>query len=198
MSTFLDPIGPESSRTYWIRRVVALGALVLVLTVLIFVVVRPWQEDTAALSTTSDTSGLAKEASSNVSSEMNLPRTCAPASTTLSLSGPNAITATEPVDFTVTIAVAGEACVLDLNTQPFELRVFSGTDRIWSTNDCVAAELTGLKELSAGENVFAIQWPTRRSSAGCQLSESQLRAGTYVATAEIMGISPDQQVMVLN
>ena len=198
MSSLLNPIGSESPRTYWIRRGIALGAIVVVLVALIFVVFRPWQEEPPTPGSSSSTMGLSTDLPTNGTGDITLPRTCAPSSTKLTLSGPSSISATEPVDFTVTVSVSGEACVLDFNAQPFELRVFSGSDRIWSTKDCVDEGLTGMKELAAGETEFKIVRPVRRSSEGCVLSETLLRPGTYVATAEINGISPDQQVMVLS
>ena len=205
MNAVLHPVGPESPRTYWVRRGIALAALIAVI-LLAYFAFRP-DRDTpvapppASPETTTTTPGPSVSGPPAVSpgTQMTLPSTCDPKALTLALAGPDSISATAPVDFTLTIAQSvGTSCVLDLDAHKFELRVFSGSDRIWSTADCSTLALTGMREIGTEPATFAFTWPVRRSSPDCQLSDVLLRPGTYVATAELTGAAPVQKVMVLS
>ena len=204
MSTLFNPVGPESSGTYWRRRLIALGAVLVAFGVLFFGILGTWRDksvvgpDPTLTSVNAGSTVSGPDPSTGQSADLSLPRTCTPAGLSLSLTGPTAISATEPTNFVVTVSVAGDDCVLDLGTQSFVLRVSSGSDPIWSTMHCPVDGLSGMRELVSGANEFQLVWPTRRSAEGCVLSENLLRPGTYVATAELNGVSPDQQVMVLS
>lgn len=91
-----------------------------------------------------------------------------------------------------------KACTITFAKTPFELRIYSGTDRIWSTNDCAKIQLSGTLTLQPGrawQHVW--RWPTQRSSKGCSLSDEYLGPGTYVATAVLSGGRPRQHVFQL-
>lgn len=202
MSAVLHPVGPESPRTYWFRRGVALVA-VLAVALLSYFAFRPNENPpppppSTPPQTTASGATVAGPPAVSPGTQLTLPSTCDPNRLTLGLQGPETIAATTPVDFTVTIAQSvGTSCVLDLDAHTFELRVFSGSDRIWSTADCSTLGLTGMREVGAEPVEFAFTWPVRRSGVDCQLSEVLLRPGTYVATAELKGAAPVQRVMVL-
>ncbi|MGA4668877.1 hypothetical protein ACPCG0_03610 [Propionibacteriaceae bacterium Y1923] len=89
-------------------------------------------------------------------------------------------------------------CVLDFTETPFELRIYSGSDRIWSTNDCSSYRFGGQASLTPGGTwTHTIPWNTRRSLGDCQLDSRFLLPGTYVATALVSGGEPSQHVMTV-
>ncbi|RCK69177.1 hypothetical protein DT076_12645 [Desertihabitans brevis] len=91
-----------------------------------------------------------------------------------------------------------EACQLMLDEKTFELRIYSGTDRIWTTDHCAAwvpAKTTTLQPEQAHE--WSMTWPGLRSDGDCSLTDTPLRAGTYVATALFQQADPVQLVMRL-
>ena len=99
---------------------------------------------------------------------------------------------------TVTATSKDGLCQLDLAKNPFELRIYSGTDRIWSTKDCAKwAPASPIAIPEKGTWTWKQTWTTLRSAANCSLSDEYLRPGTYVATAVISGGAPAQLVMRL-
>lgn len=122
---------------------------------------------------------------------------CDPAELTLKVSGASTVTSGKKIDLTVTATSKGAPCRLDLKQNPFELKIYSGTDRIWSTADC--AKWAPASPMVVGERGWSWKqtWSTQRSSSGCTLSDEYLRPGTYVATATISGSRPAQLVMRL-
>lgn len=101
--------------------------------------------------------------------------------------------------FTVTAVNSSDtSCVLDVDAASFELRIYSGTDRIWSTADCAKWLPTVKQTLGAQKDVdWKITWQGARSKDGCGLAKSVLAPGTYVATALLDGAKPAQVVMQL-
>lgn len=88
-------------------------------------------------------------------------------------------------------------CKLDMSKN-FQVTVTSGTDRIWSTQDCTKWSVQGTLTLVPGKPYrFAVNWPTQRSSASCQLGGPALLPGTYVATVRVPGADAHQNVMQL-
>lgn len=125
------------------------------------------------------------------------PVACDPGAIHLGITGPATVrlggaAARIKVGWTSTSAVS---CVLDLAAHPFEVKVYSGADRIWSTLDCPKGIPTGRVTLMpAKATVLDAVWPLQRSASGCTLTDN-LRAGTYVATAVIEGGTPVQHVL---
>ncbi|MBO1031807.1 hypothetical protein IPV09_10725 [Tessaracoccus sp. SD287] len=267
MTTLLHPIGPEPEETYWKRRALVLGALVLVLLLLIWAISSLFNgsEDTGAVPvdqttqgessiTTSSSletpsiepsgsgaaspSGSESEATdpstapsspdtstdatpdptaspSTTSPATSSPATSAassPATSTASPTGPVVCTAAEvvpgitgatrvntgrTVDLKITLT-STKTCVIDFATASFEIRIYSGSDRIWSSNDCSTHQPKGRSTLAPGKMWgYTISWNTKRSLGDCKLDPSFLLPGTYVATAVLSGGEPVQHVMTV-
>lgn len=93
-------------------------------------------------------------------------------------------------------------CIVELTPKTFELKIFSGSDRIWSSDDC-AKWLDAKPSHRLGvEKAYewTIDWTGQRSESSCDLTGG-LKAGTYVATAALTIASatsePVQVVMQL-
>ncbi len=125
---------------------------------------------------------------------------CTPGDVEVGIAGGGRVTAGKAVTFTVSLTNAGKSpCRLALSDSTFELKVYSGSDRIWSTADCADWFDEGKPSVvkAGGSRTAEVTWPARRSSGSCKLSGADLAAGTYVATAQLDGADPAQRVMGL-
>jgi hypothetical protein len=69
-----------------------------------------------------------------------------------------------------------------------ELRVFSGEDRIWSSDDCSKGTGQGILELPPGEaRQLTVQWPGKRTKPGCDIGDTAA-PGTYRVSARVGAI----------
>lgn len=105
------------------------------------------------------------------------------------------------VDFALSVINgADKACSLDLNADDFELKIFSGSDRIWSTDDCsrlVREHKTTLKPEQ--DTAWKITWNGERSQQGkdCKSRSEKPQPGYYYATAQYKGAKPVQWLLIL-
>ena len=127
------------------------------------------------------------------------PAKCTAADLKMSIKGPSRT----KINSNTTLSVGWtnatqETCIFNPSDPKFELKIYSGTDRIWSSLDCPAGIPVGdITMVSATPLTFDVVWNGQRSSAGCKLANN-LRPGTYVATAVVEGGTPVRQVMVLS
>ncbi|QDP95217.1 hypothetical protein FOE78_04185 [Microlunatus elymi] len=105
------------------------------------------------------------------------------------------------VDFRLTLTNrSDQSCLLDLNADNYELKVYSGTDRIWSTDDCTRLVTDRKQTLEPGEAAaWKISWNGKRSRHGksCQTGPEIPRAGYYYATSQLNGAKPVQYLLIL-
>lgn len=88
--------------------------------------------------------------------------------------------------FTLTVRNTGTvACTRALGPDAVELRVLSGEDRIWSSDDCNDAKGQGVLTLPAGQGrATIVQWPGKRTKPGCQIG-AVAQPGTYRVIARV-------------
>lgn len=92
----------------------------------------------------------------------------------------------------------GQRCVLKRNAALAELKIYSGADRIWSTDDCISLVPTTRNVLEPEQAVaWKLAWNGARSAPRCKVAPATPRAGTYFATFQLAGAKPVQQRMVL-
>ena len=93
---------------------------------------------------------------------------------------------------------SGQTCTATVNRDNFELRIYSGSDRIWSTMDCATIVKPLTRTLKAEQAMaWKLTWNGRRSRTGCQSRAEIPRPGTYYATAQLAGAEPVQLLMTL-
>ena len=93
---------------------------------------------------------------------------------------------------------SGQICVASMTGANFELKIYSGTDRIWSTKDCATAVKAMTRKLGPEQAMeWSLSWNGRRSRTGCQSRPEIPRPGTYYATAQLAGAEPVQLRMIL-
>ncbi len=124
---------------------------------------------------------------------------CAPAQLRPTLQGPQRLAAAKPATFTLSFINGSKAtCTLSFDRKSYELKIFSGTDRIWSTNDCTTA-VKPVRVLLLPEKAYAFRlgWNGLRSKDDCKSRKSRPGPGTYFVTSQLEGASPVQLRMVL-
>jgi hypothetical protein len=93
---------------------------------------------------------------------------------------------------------SGQTCVVTVTRDNFELKIYSGSDRIWSTKDCAPGVKPVTRKLSSEQAVeWSLRWNGRRSRTGCKSSSHIPRPGTYWATAQLAGAQPVRLRMTL-
>ncbi len=127
------------------------------------------------------------------------PVRCAPTELKATLKGKRTLKAKQAATFSVAVTNVSEvACIAAVSGKNFELKIYSGRDRIWSTDDCSTAVKTAVKTLAAGQALEWKQtWDGRRSKADCKRRPETPRSGTYFATAQYKGAKPVQQRLLI-
>ncbi len=135
----------------------------------------------------------------SVSAKPKGPVACAPADLRTTLRGKQSLKAKQADTFSLSVINGGtEPCELALTGDVVELTIYSGTDRIWSTDDCSTAVQKHTRTLAPQQALEWTQvWDGRRSKPGCGHRPETPRAGTYVATAQLKGAKPVQLRVVL-
>jgi len=79
-------------------------------------------------------------------------------------------------------------CVADLADQQIELRVFSGSARVWGSHDCAVEPGTSKEMLPVGQQIRReIEWSGLSSQPGCAGIRQRVPAGSYTLFALLDG-----------
>lgn len=247
----MEPVGPEEPRTYWIRRAVVGGVILVVLVAVIALVaalaggdegntaepppatgptLQPAGTPTPTTSP-SATDGSPEPSSSDKSSKSSSepsktpsasdesskkssksaepskpassappakPAACKPADLRTTLTGPRTVTPGKDVTFQAGVINGGTtACTFTLDPESYVFRIYSGTDKIWTTDDCAKWLPEVTATLKPQQDVtWKVTWSVQRSK-GCELVKAELRPGTYAANSLVEGAKPAQVVMQL-
>ncbi|RAY15329.1 hypothetical protein DPM19_11525 [Actinomadura craniellae] len=99
--------------------------------------------------------------------------------------------------FRLTVVNTGaRSCTYGVGPRELELRVTSGSDRVWSSAHCAGGPASTLQLLRRGiPHITETTWDRRRSSDGCPGGRSTARPGTYVVT--VKGAKVPKQVFRL-
>ena len=93
---------------------------------------------------------------------------------------------------------SGQTCLVTVTRDNFELKIYSGIDRIWSTKDCATAVKPVTRKLGPEQALeWSLRWNGRRSRTGCKSGSHIPRSGTYWATAQLAKAEPVQLRMSL-
>ncbi|HEU0132145.1 MAG TPA: hypothetical protein VFQ85_14245 [Mycobacteriales bacterium] len=188
----LHPRGPLPPGVYWRRRLLTLGAVVLVLAL-------------GARACGGDGEPAARTSPTPAPSRSAAPRTTAPARPTAGASTPATAPVCRPADlllgvkaddrsyatgsrpvFRASLTNRGAApCRADVAARSVTVR--SGNDRVWSSGDCPPAPAPNVVTLAPGAAtvVLAVTWPRVRSAPGCPSGLRAVTAGTYKVSATV-------------
>lgn len=79
-----------------------------------------------------------------------------------------------------------EPCSLDAGSAAVELMVVSGSDRIWSSDDCQENPTTNPQTMKPGDELASsVVWPVQRSAEGCPADLPAPKPGTYQLTGRV-------------
>lgn len=127
---------------------------------------------------------------------------CTPAGLRVGVKGDRSLSPGQNNTFTVTLVnAAAQTCLASVTDKNFELKVFSGQDRIWSSRDCAKALVAFDKKLAGQAGVsWKMTWNGERSVKGknCKRGADTPQAGTYWATAQLAGAKPVQLRMIIS
>ena len=125
---------------------------------------------------------------------------CDPKLIALAVTGQTSVKTGSPTQISVTFTNTSDySCILNFASNPFELRIYSGADRIWTTNDCAQwLPASPMAIASHGTVKYTVTWPTLRSKGGCGIRSDYLKPGTYVARAQVSGGVAKELVMKLH
>lgn len=173
---------------------------------------RPAESDpsTSSTSTSSSTEQSGEPDSSNDSSssepraaapqsEPSKPTACPAADLRTTLRGDQTLKVKQDTTFTLSLINGGSSrCVIEVTAATFELKIFSGIDRIWTTKHCPSA-VTPIKKTVRSEDAveWKLTWDGLRSADGCKDRPEVPRPGTYFATAQLDGAEPVQLRMAV-
>jgi hypothetical protein len=192
----LQPLGPLPASTYWRRR------LLLLVGVLLLVLVGFKACDATPRATSAARSSASPHPSTPAPRTLPTTRAAVPKAPTAAAaplqlcrdavlqidvtSDAASYPAGASPRFTLTVRNIGStACRRALGPGAVELRVFSGEDRIWSSDDCSSASGQGVQTLPAGAaRATTAQWPGKRTRPGCDIREAA-QPGTYRVSARV-------------
>jgi hypothetical protein len=195
----LSPVGPLPASTYWRRRLVVLTALIAVV-LLARMAFGGGSAANPPATAASPRPTLSSSAPSPSPSPAAAAPAAAPAPAVAPACGDAALQVTAVADansyakgaaprFTLSVVNTGTvACRRALGPDAVELRVFSGEDRIWSSDDCSKGTGQGVLELPPGEpRQLTVQWPGKRTKPGCVTGDTAA-PGTYRVSARVGAI----------
>lgn len=179
MALHWRPVGPEPAQTYWLRRALVAAGVLVVLALLVSAV--------GAVTGGSDTvAAVARPTPSVVPSPQVSPSPsqgpCDPDALKLAATADRE---SYPVGgtprFTLNVTNTGTApCMRDLGQAAVEIAVFSGSDRIWSSDDCAPGGALAVRTLQPGKaETVATTWQGTRSEPDCKGTQAAASAGTY-------------------
>lgn len=202
MSTFRNPVGPQSSGVYWRRRLVVLLGLVAVIVIIALLVVRPGssaggEADNTAASSTKDEAETDEVAAT--------PEPVEGADCDPSVVKVDAITDKDSYDvgeqpqlsFSIT-NTSGTACMFNAGTTQQTFQVTSGEEPYWSSKDCETAPVDApvMLEPNVAQSSPAIAWDrTRSSTTTCEGERPAVTGGgaTYnllVTVGAVTAVAP--------
>ncbi len=83
------------------------------------------------------------------------------------------------------------ACTLSITASSLVVRVTSGVDTVWSSDDCPDALLARQLVVRADPaSSYKFTWNGHRSSDGCQLDDEAVEPGGYWVEAALIGGEP--------
>ncbi len=191
MALHWRPVGPEPEQTYWRRRAALAITVVLLIVLIAQLTGRGGDEDRLSSgepSPSSPTTGSAEPTLTTPSSASAPPSgaaaadLCPPAELQIVADADkDSYPAGGRPQLELRVTNTGSApCTLDLGQAATELLIFSGPDRIWSSDDCAPGGAAKPTTLEPGKAVpTRLTWAGRRSLPGCEGPKAQALPGTY-------------------
>jgi hypothetical protein len=99
----------------------------------------------------------------------------------------------------ITVVNRGQAaCRFDVGSKALTLVVSSGTDRIWSSDDCQGTGRSDVRLLQPGKPfAAAAEWGRLRSAPGCPKGQPAAKPGTYLLSGSAGGLDSQRRAVFL-
>jgi hypothetical protein len=204
MSTFRNPVGPQSPQTYWRRRLMVAIGLVAVIVVIILIVSRPGGTATPAADTTKTP---VSDTAADDTAETPAPDgVCADGvvAVTAVTDADDYISGQQPLLSLSIVNNGTTACAFSIPVDQQVYTVTSGEDVIWKSTDCLTVPAVEV-ELEPGVAVPStpFTWDrTRSDPTTCEATDrAQVAAGgaTYRLGVSVNGVeSEDTKAFLLN
>jgi hypothetical protein len=163
-----------------------------------------WTPSAATPSASTSSAGNEQKAIARTAS-MKKPRKSGPADCPAeelrpTLTGKQRLAPNRPSTFHLSlINGSDQTCIARVTRKNFELQIYSGNDRIWSTADCRSAIKAITSKVGSEHAVaWSLTWDGKRSKSDCRSSRAAPRPGTYHITAQLKGAEPVQLRMLLS
>lgn len=202
----LEPNGPLPPEIYWRRRLLAIGALIVALALVIWLalmLLRSGGGDKdpkaaaatstsakAAGSTTVDPSGSQVPASGTVNSTAGgVPAPCPDQSLAVKVTvgQPTYKAGDQPVITIVLTNISTAACSRDMGSglQQVWVQSLDGQRKLWSNTDCDQGGPADVRTLNGGQQAaFTLTWSGTTSQPGCAGDRVPVPAGGYAVVAQ--------------
>jgi hypothetical protein len=143
----------------------------------------------AAASSTSATSEATKRKAAAKKADSRRPVKCAADELRPTLTGKQRLTPNKRNTFQLSlINGSDQTCMARVTRTNFELKIYSGSDRIWSTADCPSVIKPVSRKLGSEHAVaWTLTWDGKRSKPDCRSARAAPRPGKYVAAAQLEG-----------
>jgi hypothetical protein len=209
-SPVTHPRGRLPARVYWMRRgLVALTALVLVFGFAkVFGSIGGGSSDKGAQLAANESTKAppSTSASANASTETDPSPTASTSSTAPTLAAPSgpcnpedlSVTpvvsvahAVNPVTIALKITGSSPACNFAVSPKAVAVKIVSGSDRIWSSQDCPRSVPRQTVVVRSGaETTVPVTWTGRRSNGTCANTNKWALPGYYHVLAAVIGSTP--------
>jgi len=198
MSTFRNPVGPQSANVYWRRRLFVGGGLLLVVIIILLIVFSPKGGD-------ADNTADEKTPTAPVSSAAPIddadPSACNPETITLeAVTDADSYQAgVQPLISMKITNLGTNACTINAGTDAQVYTITSGPDAIWNSVDCQTAPVENPITIEPGvDNAMSttpFAWDRTRSAADtCDTQRPQVAAGggTYRLNVSLGDITSEE------
>ncbi|MGW4842149.1 hypothetical protein [Nocardia brasiliensis] len=209
----LEPNGPLPPEIYWRRRALAIGALVVALALVIWLVLTVSRGgdspgDSKPVAAGSSTSVPSKAADSSTPKPSGSAESSAPPSTSaapasnepaagqcpdqslaikISVDQPTYRVGEQPNFRMVITNISSTQCQRDMNSAQIQASVLSldGQRRFWTSSDCSPVDESNARNLKPGEQaLFTVRWSGTTSQQGCVGERVPVPAGAYQVVAQ--------------
>ncbi len=205
MSTFRNPVGPQSPRVYWRRRLVVLLGLLAVIVIVVLIVSRPGSGTPKPVPSGSQSAkpGATSSVTPGSTNAANA-KACDPTKVTVTatLDSNSYAAGVNPVLTFALKNTSTAACSFSAGSDVQEFHITSGDELIWNSKDCQtgAVAATVLLQPFVPFAGSSLTWDRTRSSADtCSAARSQVIAGgaSYHLQVIVNGVKSDAPQFIL-
>jgi hypothetical protein len=124
---------------------------------------------------------------------------CDPGQLRVTLNGSGRVKPKQSNTFTLSLINGGpQTCLAKVSNDDFDLTIYSGKDRIWSSRDCSSVLQNVQQKVKSEQAVqWQMKWNGLRSAKNCKTRAQVPKTGTYIVRAHLSGAKSVQFRMLL-